>query len=391
MFARFAVSAGACAALLGLHGCGGSTPTPPTPKVAGTCHPDQTVKDCDRPDLGTCGNACCKISTKIPLSPAKVVAALNASLAGGGPDGYYTLQPLAWGVEGFVGFNNLTFIGQVHHQTDGPARFNDTVNFFITGSESESDVTVFSLSLIGGALGDSGQGYKNIAMALQGSDFGSDWDGNLTSLGGSCPDPSEKKQVADALAVDTAPTGRRLDVINGTCGKAHPDTTDCNNGDLGSCGNACCSLKVTLAKSVSEVVAAMDATFDNGGPDGYYTKSAMAEGTEGFANLTGKAPPSFSAGETFIGQVHHMTSGVGRYNDTVNFNFVEGASADETVVTAFSLSLIGGAYGDAGQNYKNIKMGVDAVVEKLGLVSGGSTIAAGNFESSCPAASAAFI
>merc|ERR1711937_566643 len=105
-----------------------------------------------------------------------------------------------------------------------------------------------------------------------------------------------------------------------------------------------------------------------------------AEGTLGFGNLTGIAPASFSSGSVFIGQVNHMTNGTYHFNDTVNFNLVEGKTSDETMITAFSISLIGGAYGDAGQNYKNIKMAMDAAFPNAKV-----NISEGNIEGSCPA------
>ena len=50
--------------------------------------------DCDRPDVGTCGNACCKLTLSFAnTSSASLMKALNTSLAKGGPDGVRRSHP----------------------------------------------------------------------------------------------------------------------------------------------------------------------------------------------------------------------------------------------------------------------------------------------------------
>jgi hypothetical protein len=368
-------------AVLLLAGCGSDEPKD---KVVGTCGTDSnvTIEDCHRPDFGSCGNACCKVTTVIDLSAEDVASALNKSLSNGGADGYYTLQPLYEGVLGFTQLGNYSmYLGQAHHMTSGPAHFNDTVNILIEGTDDgKSTVTAFSTSLIAGALGDAGQGYKNIAMAMKAADFGDNkWDGSLKSQGGSCAAPSRQQEIAKD--VQTAVSTRRLSsAVEGTCGLGNSTVEDCQNVDFGSCGNACCSLKITVPQSVEKTVSLLNASFDNGGADGQYTKAMTYEGTLGFADLTGLAPASF--GTIFIGQVNHMTSGPLHFIDTVNFNLVEGSTSNETTITAFSLSLMGGSYGDAGQGYKNIKMAMD------NAFGGAAKIAPGNFAQSCPSPAA---
>jgi hypothetical protein len=110
------------------------------------------------------------------------VKMLNQSLSAGGPDGYFTLQPMAEGVTGFADLRpykkDVDFIGQVHHMTTGPARYNDTIDITIAPRQCEAEtdapcsasgsiIHAFSLSLIGGAYGDNGQNYKNIAMVIK--------------------------------------------------------------------------------------------------------------------------------------------------------------------------------------------------------------------------------
>merc|ERR1712039_489085 len=108
--------------------------------------------------------------------------------------GYYTLQPLAEGVTGFFDLSvfkaGLPFIGQVHHMTSGPKHYNDTIDFTITKSGSGSVIKAFSLSLIGGALGDNGQNYKNIVMAMKSVQWKGDGALQITNADDSCQQQS---------------------------------------------------------------------------------------------------------------------------------------------------------------------------------------------------------
>jgi hypothetical protein len=142
-------------------------------KPAGSCGGDKPSKvlDCQNVDMGSCGNACCKLLLHVQEDPVTAAKLLNTSLANGGPDGYYTRQFLAEKVTGFFDLSvlkaGLPVIGQVHHMTSGPAHYNDTIDITITKTSSGSVIKAFSISLIGGALGDNGQNYKNIVMALK--------------------------------------------------------------------------------------------------------------------------------------------------------------------------------------------------------------------------------
>mmetsp|Transcript_15990 Transcript_15990/g.36614 ORF Transcript_15990/g.36614 Transcript_15990/m.36614 type:complete len:182 (+) Transcript_15990:62-607(+) len=172
------VAAFAGAAASGIVGsCGGQSPSP--------------VPDCGNVDMGSCGNACCKLSIEVPISTTEAMQTLNASLANGGPDGYFTLQPTA---EGTLGFGDLRpfktgvdFIGQVHHMTSGPKHYNDTIDITLTSTAAGTMVKAFSLSLIGGALGDNGQSYKNIKMAMDGAFKSTGY--KLSHADDSCPEP----------------------------------------------------------------------------------------------------------------------------------------------------------------------------------------------------------
>jgi len=145
----------------------------------------------------------------------------------------------------------------------------------------------------------------------------------------------------------------------GSCGAADPSkVSDCQNVDMGSCGNACCKLQFVVAEDPLSAMQKLNSSFANGGADGSYNLQMTAEGTLGFGDLRAFKIPS---GEQFIGQVHHKTSGPKHYEDVINFNIrpkqcAQGVecNGEGSIIKAFSLSLIGGALGDNGQNYKNI-------------------------------------
>jgi len=333
--------------------------TTPHPTEIGTCGSgDPVVKDCNHVDYGFCGNACCKVTANIPHPPGTIAQLLNASLASGGPDLGYSLQELAEnGEKSFFPLSSEWYIGQAHHTTSGPAHYVDVVNFLIqqdTSNKHQSFVTIFSTSLIAGALGDGGQNYKNIIMAMQGASI-PNWDGPLAISGGCGQGDSE-------IAFDMVDISKSQSLTSpkekGTCGLGDVHPPDCTNIDSGSCGNACCGLVVSVAHTAADTVKLLNNSLDNGGPDGFYTKSMTAEGPLGFASLTGMAPPSFCTGGTYIGQAHHDTNGGKNvYTDTVNFNICD--SNGGSIIRVFSLSLIAGAYADSGQGYKNIKMVMD--------------------------------
>merc|ERR1712023_368441 len=126
---------------------------------------------------------------------------------------------------------------------------------------------------------------------------------------------------------------------------------------MGSCGNACCKLLFTVEEDPETTMKLLNSSLANGGPDGQYALQMTDEGSLGFADLR-----PYKLEEQFIGQVHHMTSGPKHYKDTIDFTIrpcreTKGAcSKTGSIIQAFSLSLVGGALGDNGQNYKNIRM-----------------------------------
>ena len=127
--------------------------------------------DCNRQDCGSCGNACCNMVYFINDTTANVEKSLEKVFKNGGPDGRYTLQPMYEGGTGFADLRpynaSVDFIGQAWHTT-ATAHFNDTMDMTIAPTtEGGSWVKIFSISQIGGAYCDSGQGYKNIIQLVK--------------------------------------------------------------------------------------------------------------------------------------------------------------------------------------------------------------------------------
>lgn len=132
---------------------------------------------------------------------------------------------------------------------------------------------------------------------------------------------------------------------------------DCDRPDYGTCGNACCRMTYHFATvPVDKLFADMQGLFDGkNGPDGRYTPQPMAHGGLGWADLT-----PYNLSVSYIGQVWHTTK-TEHYNDTVDMTIAENEKGKGSTLNIFSISQIGGAYGDAGQNYKNIVQLVKAL------------------------------
>ena len=118
--------------------------------------------------------------------------------------------------------------------------------------------------------------------------------------------------------------------------------------DFGSCGNACCKLSMIVKGSPESTMLALNSSLSTGGPDKQYIPQITAQGTIAFSDLR-----KFDIDVDFIGQSFHVTDN-GQYTDTINFTLAPKKNDDSTYIEAFSISQIGGAYGDDGQNYYNI-------------------------------------
>eukprot|EP00747_Dinoflagellata_sp_TGD_P215290 gnl/TRDRNA2_/TRDRNA2_88006_c0_seq1.p1 gnl/TRDRNA2_/TRDRNA2_88006_c0~~gnl/TRDRNA2_/TRDRNA2_88006_c0_seq1.p1 ORF type:complete len:183 (-),score=22.28 gnl/TRDRNA2_/TRDRNA2_88006_c0_seq1:185-733(-) len=130
--------------------------------------------DCDRPDFGTCVNACCRLDfsmSGLQTSAKELVDALATAIKEGGPDHRYfavennTVQP--WS-------SNNDFVVQAIHET-AKHLYNDTLHFAVSppAGQGHDAVTLHAFShsqdFIKGnfAYGDHGQNYKNIVTLVK--------------------------------------------------------------------------------------------------------------------------------------------------------------------------------------------------------------------------------
>jgi len=158
------------------------------------------AEGCSNVDFGSCGNACCKLDLWAPVSTDALMAKINATLTAGGPDGNFSASALDEGVSGIVDLRfaqkGIDYIGQFVHTT--VAGYRDSVSLTLApNADGSTTARLFSYSLVGGAYGDSGQGYLNLKMlvdALHLDDYA------LTHADASCPEPaSSPEQVLDAV------------------------------------------------------------------------------------------------------------------------------------------------------------------------------------------------
>mmetsp|Transcript_6590 Transcript_6590/g.8368 ORF Transcript_6590/g.8368 Transcript_6590/m.8368 type:complete len:208 (+) Transcript_6590:240-863(+) len=126
--------------------------------------------------------------------------------------------------------------------------------------------------------------------------------------------------------------------------------------DHGTCGNACCKMVYKFKYDDVTTLKAIKKVLSSGGPDGNYSPRPMNDGNVGYSDYR-----KYHGDVSFMGKFNHMTTGPKHYNDTIYFSIkpLVSTSADNEntgcTVEAFSISLIGGAYGDGdAQNYMNI-------------------------------------
>jgi hypothetical protein len=126
--------------------------------------------DCDRPDPGTCVNACCKLQFKFKQNdtPEVLVNKIAAIIKTGGPDSRYmavennTVQP----------WNSATsFVVQAEHAT-AKKLYTDSMHFAATTDKAGDTILLafsHSQDFIDGnfAYGDHGQNYKNIVTLVK--------------------------------------------------------------------------------------------------------------------------------------------------------------------------------------------------------------------------------
>ncbi|KAJ1415106.1 hypothetical protein B484DRAFT_454636 [Ochromonadaceae sp. CCMP2298] len=147
----------------------------------------------------------------------------------------------------------------------------------------------------------------------------------------------------------------------------------CEHVDYGSCGTACCRLNLMILNETPEqVMRKLNLTIAHKGPDSRYIGMRTAGGNMTFTDLISSEIDFLPV---FLGQTWHTTKNL-QYNDTINL-LIKKEGAVNTRIFAVSVSQIAGAYGDAGQNYFNIKQLFDAVKWD-------ETYQMNNIDESCP-------
>jgi hypothetical protein len=122
---------------------------------------------------------------------------------------------------------------------------------------------------------------------------------------------------------------------------------------------ACCALNLSFPTvGTVDLMAMLNSSLAKGGPDTRFILRPTAESPYGFGDLRPYHPEAVH----FIGQAWHKTAKY-TYTDTVNYLIYAPSltTPNSSVMKVHSISQIGGAYGDAGQNYKNIVVLIKAL------------------------------
>ncbi|CAE7666968.1 unnamed protein product [Symbiodinium microadriaticum] len=324
-----------------------------SPSVCGS-HPE-AVPDCDKPDKGSCGNACCVAELDLAVDPAKAYAQTLDALKGLKEDGFsYVTGGDPNPGDDLRPYNvskpkPFKFIFQGRHDAPkykGPNA--DILDFAIYESGSGSVLRMYSLSRIHGALGDAGQNYKTLAFLAQ----------KLTS---NKPTPVHGCGLPAASSPVSIQRGGFFDLAMQTsssvCGPSPSKVPDCDKPDMGSCGNACCMAELDLAVDPAKAYAQTLDVLKGLKEDGFsYVTGGDPNPGDDLRPYNITEPKSFK----FIFQGRHDAPKYkGPNADILDFAIYESGSG--SVLRMFSLSRIHGALGDAGQNYKTLSF----MAEKL--------------------------
>jgi len=135
-----------------------------------TCGGDRPskVKDCDKPDLGSCGNSCCIMDFTLATNTTYTHDHFKAWLSKGGNDGSYAYVT-GPDKAGHNPGDDLTkygipwdFVFQGTHTTTGG--YVDQIDFNLQPlKDGGTKMRASTISGIHGALGDNGQTYKTLA------------------------------------------------------------------------------------------------------------------------------------------------------------------------------------------------------------------------------------
>jgi hypothetical protein len=270
-----------------------SAPTPPVnpgpvPGKYSSCGAKvpSTVKDCDKPNFGGCGNACAIVEAGFVTEPEALYNKTRKWLTLGGPDGSYEYR---------TGHDSAG-----HDPVDDLRPYNGPFDFCFQGGHLSIDnfTDIFDINIrknavggsimrvgltatIHGALGDNGQSYKIIAFMLKAlsRDVAIQilWGGDKASETSSLLS-SPKARPTNHIAAD--PTSAPTPPVNpgpvpgkySSCGATVPSTvTDCDHPDLGSCGNACAIVETQFKKKTEALYNKTRKWLTLGGPDGSYS------------------------------------------------------------------------------------------------------------------------
>jgi len=160
--------------------------------------------------------------------------------------------------------------------------------------------------------------------------------------------------LTSSFPVQMSPDLMTHRVSTSTCGMKKGAVADCDREDMGSCGNACCTLEAATTLAPEGVYKSLVTFLKQGGDGAYKYVSGVMPFNEHPADDLRK----FNMTYKFIVQGVHTTS-IRKYNDTMNFNIR--VSSGSTILRGFSVSDIAGALGDGGQNYKSLVYLFDAI------------------------------
>lgn len=165
------------------------------------------------------------------------------------------------------------------------------------------------------------------------------------------------------------------DLPPSVCGPVSPSpVVDCDHSDLGSCGNACCTLEVSADLAPEDAYSRIYSAL-NSSVDGQYRYS-----TGGYPVNPGDDLRQYNIAYQFILQGRHdCPNFYGENGDVFDISISKATAEDGTIASTlrmFSLSFIHGALGDNGQNYKTLTYFLQNVFEGTG-VNYGTTIVHG--------------
>ncbi|KAK3232714.1 hypothetical protein CYMTET_56955 [Cymbomonas tetramitiformis] len=149
-----------------------------------------------------------------------------------------------------------------------------------------------------------------------------------------------------------------------SCGPEQPSKVkDCEHSDLGSCGNACCTVSQVSTKNPTAVYDTIKKYLEQNGGDGF----SYVTGPDDAGHNPSDDLRKYNITWKYTMQGQHTTSG--GYTDTLNFNVFDSGNG-LTGIRAFSVSNIHGALGDNGQNYKTLAYMLRGMFGELQIVYG---------------------